>query len=128
MSILNILQDALTPLVTTVVTGTLVWVGHRVASWFKHKTGIDLDKQITAVLDQGIKYAEEAARKYANLHKKAWESDAKKNAAVLFVTAKLKALHLPSFAKDLLEQMIEARLNDLREQAQRTSDRANRGI
>lgn len=106
-----------------VVVGGVGWLVRRVSGWFKQKTGVDMEKRIQSVIDEGIRYAEEAARKYMKEHQKEWTSKAKNNAAYQYVSKKLKALKLPTFAEDMLKEMIESRLHELRDDLKMRSDR-----
>jgi len=110
----EIITQYIQPLVVTAIGGALAVVGHRWARWFKAKTGVDVDARVTRTLDEGIAAAKEAARKYLKEHGEELEGKAKRTKAVVFIQKKLKALGLPKFAVDVLEQMVEARLQDTR--------------
>jgi len=114
MSILNQFLEWAVPAAGAVLAATVVNVVHRAAGWFKHKTGINVDARVDGVLDDAIAYGYEAARNFRKKHQAEMENAVIHSKAVEHAIARFKALGLPKFAVDLVGQMIEGRLNELR--------------
>ncbi len=119
MSLASFITDIVTefkdPIKALIVAGGAVVV-HKVSGWFKHKTGIDIDKRVHDVVKSGLNAAK------AEIKKRGWDIKVESGAikardyAVGVIEKKLKALKLPKFARDVLEEMVEDGLERMKDE------------
>lgn len=110
-------QLALTHLIEiaiTVITPSLIIIARTYAKVLAERNGIELAERQYTLLDdlvnKGVSYAHEQGRKALKADKPL-SSTEKHAAAVEFVNSGLKHLGLVDASKDLLAQLVEAKLN-----------------
>lgn len=114
----QVLLSRVLEIAVVVLTPTLIVLGRALAASMAKKSGIELAERQYALIDElvnkGVSFAHEQGRKALKADK-AMAPEDKAAAAVDFVDKGINQLGLPSAGKDLLLQLVEARLNQRRD-------------
>ena len=120
MSLISIISDFATefkdPIKALVVVGggfVVKWVGGLI----KSKTGINVDRRLHDLVKSGLNAAKAEIKKHGWDVKTVEGATKARDYAVKAIEKKRKALGIPKFTQDVLEDMVEDGLERLKEEA-----------